>query len=137
MFTADSAYSYICIGDFSRDTSMLHLPGGFSNYFVHSTSAYFIDDVSVTECDSIVTTEILQIPNVITPNNDGKNDAFLIENLPEQSTLTIFNRWGNIVYSSLNYQNNWKADGVIAGTYYYLLKLPSGEVKKGFLEVIK
>ncbi|MEO6883528.1 MAG: gliding motility-associated C-terminal domain-containing protein [Bacteroidia bacterium] len=91
------------------------------------------DTVTVTVCPP----PTLQIPNVITPNNDGKNDYFVIENLPDNSELTIYNRWGNNVYQSLNYQNNWKADEVNAGTYYYLLTLPNKEVKKGFLEVIK
>ncbi|MEO6882454.1 MAG: gliding motility-associated C-terminal domain-containing protein [Bacteroidia bacterium] len=137
-FKADSTYKYITIGNFedsSITNSSLLFVGTDSLY---PSVYYYIDDVSVMECDDTVTTsDTIQIPNVITPNNDGKNDYFYIENLPQNAELTIYNRWGNNVYQSLNYQNNWKADEVNAGTYYYLLTLPNKEVKKGFLEVIK
>ncbi|MEO6883950.1 MAG: gliding motility-associated C-terminal domain-containing protein [Bacteroidia bacterium] len=139
-FIADSTYSYITIGNFDDDLQCNALPSGVSSSSPQYGGAYYyIDDVSVTECDDTIATndDVVQIPNVITPNNDGKNDYFVIENLPDNSELTIYNRWGNNVYQSLNYQNNWKADEVNAGTYYYLLTLPNKEVKKGFLEVIK
>ncbi|MEO6884432.1 MAG: gliding motility-associated C-terminal domain-containing protein, partial [Bacteroidia bacterium] len=93
--------------------------------------------VYVKDCATPPTTGQIQIPNVITPNNDGKNDAFFITNLPALCKLKIFNRWGNTVYQTLSYQNNWEASDVVSGTYYYLLTLPDGTLKKGFLEVIK
>jgi len=68
----------------------------------------------------------LNIPNVITPNGDGKNDTFRIDGLeayPEHSLL-IFNRWNNEVYNSNGYyRNNWSGEGLNDGTYYYLLKI--------------
>jgi gliding motility-associated-like protein len=61
------------------------------------------------------------IPNAFTPNGDGINDKWVIGNLADYKNpqLTIFNRYGQIVYSSYNYQNNW--DGRMNG-----LELPSG-----------
>jgi gliding motility-associated-like protein len=84
----------------------------------------------------------LMFPNVITPNGDGLNDVFAIENLntrinsddPSQfrtNLLAIFNRWGKKVYEAENYDTYVK-DGDITvghkafggencpdGTYYY------------------
>jgi|GEM_PF-493732 len=77
--------------------------------------------------------------NVITPNNDGKNDVLEIDNIKlyPGNTLTIFNRWGREVYNTSNYQNNWGGDGQSAGVYYYLLKMPNGSSTKGWFEIIK
>ncbi|GAA4369502.1 hypothetical protein GCM10023185_43180 [Hymenobacter saemangeumensis] len=77
--------------------------------------------------------------NVITPNNDGKNDVLEIDNIKlyPGNSLTIFNRWGREVYSTSNYQNNWGGEGQSAGVYYYLLKLPNGSSTKGWFEIIK
>jgi len=40
----------------------------------------------------------------------------------ESSDLTIFNRWGRVVYHSNDYQNNWDGGGLSDGTYFYVLK---------------
>lgn len=65
------------------------------------------------------------IPNVFTPNGDGVNDTFEIIGYANYSNVEIevFNRWGNQVYKNLNYTNQWFADGLNEGTYYYIIKL--------------
>jgi gliding motility-associated-like protein/uncharacterized repeat protein (TIGR01451 family) len=85
----------------------------------------------------------LFIPNVITPNGDGKNDQFVIKGLAKypNSEISIFNRWDNLVYTSPNYSNNWDGKGLNTGTYFYVLKLklPTNEivVKKGSILLLK
>ncbi len=76
--------------------------------------------------------------NIITPNNDGKNDAFVIGNLKwhQENELKIYNRWGQQVYQSSNYQNNWQAEKLSAGVYYYRFTA-NGKSWKGWVEVIK
>ncbi|WP_342329126.1 gliding motility-associated C-terminal domain-containing protein [Pedobacter sp. FW305-3-2-15-E-R2A2] len=63
------------------------------------------------------------IPNVITPNGDGSNDTFKIKGLENYpgTQVTIFNRWGNEVYRSGNYTNDWDGSQLNEGTYYYLI----------------
>ena len=67
--------------------------------------------------------------NIITPNNDDKNETFWIENIEHypNSVLTIFNRWGQKIYETRGYGNNWggKYNGQILpnSTYYYVLEL--------------
>lgn len=84
---------------------------------------------------------ILQGYNVITPNGDGRNDELVFENLKlyGDGELTIFTRSGVQVYSSSSYQNNWRAEDVPAGTYYYMLKVGGARARtlKGFVEVVK
>ena len=80
----------------------------------------------------------LFIPNVITPNGDGKNDRFVILGLSHypNSELMIFNRWDNMVYHSTNYNNEWDGNGLNQGTYYYIIKLKKetgNEVKRGWI----
>ena len=81
------------------------------------------------------------IPNVLTPNGNGKNDALIIpctQNFPNNE-LTVFNRWGDKVFSTVGYQNDWKGtmngEDLPVGTYYYVLKLnnTAGEVLSGYI----
>lgn len=89
-----------------------------------------------------VTGDDILIPNVITPNGDGKNDKLVIIGISRypNSSLFIYNRWGNMVYQSKNYQNEWDGKDLNEGTYYYILKLntPNGERSyKGWIELLR
>jgi gliding motility-associated-like protein len=68
----------------------------------------------------------------ITPNGDGINDTWIVENITNHpnSVVRVFNRWGSLVYSAKNYQNDW--DGKLngsdvtvpdGGSYYYQIDL--------------
>ena len=66
------------------------------------------------------------VPNVFTPNDDNFNDFFIIQGLKPNSNLVILNRWGNVVFESSNYQNNWGGDdlngeALVDGVYTILL----------------
>lgn len=65
------------------------------------------------------------IPNVFTPNGDGTNDVFEIVGLSlfSNARLTVFNRWGNMVYDNNDYSNDWNGEGLNDGTYYYVIGL--------------
>lgn len=71
----------------------------------------------------------ITIPNVITPNGDGHNDEFFIDGLNyyPNSQLVIFNRWGKKVFETSNYQNDWDAENLSDGVYYYILRIQDGE----------
>jgi gliding motility-associated-like protein len=76
-----------------------------------------------------------EVPNVITPNNDGINDEFIIPCLEVaeygQNELIIFNQWGDEVYTAKPYRNNWKGtygdDPLPVGTYFYIFNLGNGD----------
>ena len=71
---------------------------------------------------------IIVVPNVMTPNSDGMNDIFEIRyiDLYDVKKLTIYNRWGTIVYQSEDYQNDWDGGNVSDGVYFYVLELWKG-----------
>jgi len=78
------------------------------------------------------------IPNIITPNNDGQNDAFRLPGLPAGPwQLSIYNRWGTRVYHADDYRQNWNAPGQPDGSYYYYLQARNKPTIKGWLEVIR
>jgi gliding motility-associated-like protein len=78
---------------------------------------------SVCRKVAIVIDEIV-IPNVITPNGDGYNDYFYIENIEKlrYSKLFIYNRWGMKVYEKEGYDNTWDARGHADGVYFWVLE---------------
>jgi gliding motility-associated-like protein len=89
--------------------------------------------------------QVLMIPNLITPNDDGKNDEFRIvekDNLskkmfPAQSYVEIYNRWGQRVFEANNYEGDWKAMDASDGMYYYYLKTGCGnEEFKGWVQIL-
>ncbi len=67
------------------------------------------------------------VPDVISPNGDGLNDMLVIECSDFKNvSLKIFNRWGDLVFESDNYNNNWGGthDGadLPPGPYYYIFE---------------
>jgi len=78
----------------------------------------------------------VSIPNVFTPNGDGVNDVFFIRNLPQDARLIITNRWGNQVYSSSAYQNDWDGGSAADGVYYYRVQA-SEQTFTGWVEIIR
>lgn len=116
-----------------------------------TSKATFHCDPQESGCDKGTVTSIkttgkaagLVISNVVTPNGDGKNDFFYVRGIEKNpgSALTIFNRWGGVVYQNKDYQNSWNATGLSEGTYYYRLELnsPTDGVKvyKGWVMIIR
>jgi gliding motility-associated-like protein/uncharacterized repeat protein (TIGR01451 family) len=71
--------------------------------------------------------------NVFSPNGDAINDVLVFESLAyfPGNRLTIFDRWGGLVYEKFDYGNNWSAEGAAEGTYYYILTIPGKETLHG------
>ena len=90
----------------------------------------------------------LLIPNIITPGNeDGTNDKFTIQygdtpgNTPAdydfKTAVVIYNRWGEMVFQSEDYQYDWKGEGLAAGMYYYEVTVDHHSTCKSWLQLIK
>ena len=90
------------------------------------------------------------LPNAITPNGDGLNDALIFDELlaaPDiwpNNELVIFNRWGDAVFRAAPYQNDWmgtnqNGQDLPQATYYYILTLDvsEGEIIRGDVTVLK
>jgi PKD repeat protein len=83
------------------------------------------------------------VPNLVTNNGDQKNATFM-PNVPCPTTaytLTIYNRWGNKIFTTNAPTQGWMPQGMRAGVYYYNLALTyqSGakETKRGWVEVVE
>ena len=79
-----------------------------------------------------------QLPNIITPNGDGLNDAFAPELGGCPGRLQVFSRWGQAVFDAPAYRNDWAGAGLPAGLYYYLLRNADGAGQvKGWVEIVR
>jgi gliding motility-associated-like protein len=87
----------------------------------------------------------LYIPEGFSPNGDGINDLFVVSNGEDkQIKLEVFNRWGNRVYKSSAYANDWNGrctEGLFlgqdlpVGTYYYIIVIDNEDKRVGFITI--
>jgi len=134
----DSLHVYI------NDVNMLLDPE--DTVFVTFT-ACITDPDGCTNCMSftvgVMLIEQLQIMNLLTPNGDGYNDTWIIENIEvcNIGSVEIFNRLGDELYKSTKYNNDWdgKFEGstLPEGAYYYILKCTSRNVYQGVVNILK
>jgi gliding motility-associated-like protein len=99
--------------------------------------------ISFEVCVSVASDEI---PDLITPNGDGRNDQFI---LPASISslgaiqLTIANRWGDVVYRSDDYKNDWDGREQKSGedlpptSYYYVLSQSGKIIQKGIISILR
>ncbi len=73
--------------------------------------------------------------NVFTPNGDGVNETFYVSSQPV--ALRIFNRWGQKIYESQAYQNDWTGQSFDDTVFYYEIQLPDGQTCKGWVTVLR
>ena len=104
-----------------------------------STATYEVSDENglVSNVATItvnVGTRQFKIPNVFTPNGDGRNDVFEIVGIEgfDRVEITVVNRWGNEVYRNDNYRNDWGGQGLNEGTYYYVIITHDGGTRERY-----
>ncbi len=117
------------------------------------------DAITLRVCDltglcteQVVSIELggaIEVFNAISPNNDGKNDSFYIQYiniLPEtkNNKVRIFNRWGDLVWETENYDNIQRVftgltssgKELPSGTYYYKLEFATDQkIRTGFISL--
>lgn len=137
---------------FSNDSTLIDTTA-FITVSPDSTTIYYLwvedfkydvtwDTVTVfvnNECE-------IFIPNAFIPNNDGRNDLFMVQGSNfSQIEFKIFNRWGQLVFTTNNMNEGWdgryKSRECNGGVYFYLanITLNNGEkiLKKGSVTVIR
>jgi gliding motility-associated-like protein len=118
-----------------------------------STSGIYSEVFTTTGgCDSIVNLELnvldcealLEISNICTPNDDGKNDTWRVSDLTQIQgcTVQIFNRWGQLLYETDNYQNDWEGkkdngEELPDATYYYVIKCDDDRLYQGAINLMR
>lgn len=103
-------------------------------YIVEATNDFGCK-VSDEVCLEITDDFTVYIPNSFTPNNDGLNDEFLVYGTGVTNTsMQIFNRWGELLFSSQDYTQGWdgryKGQLCEGGTYTYVFKYTGLNRKK-------
>jgi gliding motility-associated-like protein len=110
---------------------------------MQSSDLTIVNPSAKTPTKYVVKDLILNIPEGFSPNNDGVHDFFvIIKPLNTTIDLEVFNRWGNVVFSSNNYNNDWNGKGtgnfagqdLVDGGYYYTLRAVDD---KGKVQVFK
>lgn len=106
-------------------------PHSSTRYYVFGTTEYGCEEV-----DSVLVRVIedIKVYNVFSPNGDGVNDYFEIENSERfpDILVEVYSRWGEQLYSSVGYDSGNRWDGtargkdVPVGTYYYVIIPKSG-----------
>ncbi len=127
----DTGSEYDNISEIREGTYMLTITDSNNCSFI-----YYID---LPESEYCVT-----VYNTITPNNDGANDTWIIENIQhfKFNKIWIYNRVGVEVFHTEDYQNNWagtfNGKDLPEATYYYIIDLGMGKDPiKGHLTIIR
>jgi gliding motility-associated-like protein len=140
--------------DSSKCSTITDLPAGtysvmVVSHYIGSAASVPNDTVSFTNMVVSGSTEPCQITvfNGVSPNGDGNNDVFFIENIDQfpSNNVEVFNRWGQKLFEAKNYDNvntvwkgTMKESGTPApsGTYFYIITLGNGTKPiKGWLEL--
>ncbi len=125
------------------DDNYSNIDGATNQTYLASLSGNYAVLIELNAC--IDTSECGYInastPNAFSPNNDGKNDVFELGLDGTSNTVTIYNRWGDVVRTFIDYDDiNVVWDGtnkngeLIIGTYYYVVV--SDTRSSGWVEVI-
>ena len=131
----------------SNNPKLTGIPEGY--YILEATDE--IGCKATTNPPINMTCSIPEIPQLVTPNGDGKNDTWIInyKSSYPRVKVQIYNRWGNLVYESQPYDDDWDGTSSVqnilgnkelpTGTYFYIIdKQSNGEdVESGYLELVK
>ena len=128
---------YASLGDYgsgNADTSFSHSIQALEQVI---NSGVYVIQVEQEHCEETGTIVIrfepeecnLIIPNIMTPDGDGKNDTFEVTSIRRYpgSSIQIFNRWGTLVYEDTDYNGKWSGDGLPDGVYFYIVGLKTND----------
>jgi gliding motility-associated-like protein len=130
----DAQATYLWQDGSTNATFSVQKPG---KYWVEVTnSCTTVRDSILIDCPEC---RLEEMPNVITPNNDGANDSFSFKCMNEKIwQIEIYNRWGKLVFVSKHYQGEWNASNLDNGMYYYTLNSHTlGTPYKGVIHVLR
>lgn len=116
-------------------TTMYTLTGTDAN------GCFDMDTMTIT----VVVDYNVTISNIMTPNDDGFNDRWIIQNIENypNTKVIVINREGQEVFSSDSYDNNWDGSGKSGkglpdGTYYYVIQFENDvKIFKGAITILK
>ncbi len=113
--------------------------------FLPGLYTFSVTDNGCLLADSILITLVecgfdVEMPNVFSPNNDGQNDRFIpLDYTGAEGVMEIYNRWGQLIFTSRNLAQGWSGQDAPAGTYYYIVAPddPRGEKASGHVTLLR
>ncbi len=145
IFNEGESLIVTAIGDFDQ---ILWYDGSTNNSITITKGGYYYAEVRNQGCPNlrsftIVVYDKVGITNLITPNGDGYNDNWEIYHIENHAPcqVSVFNRDGALVYSSTDYNNQWKGtyngNPLPEGVYYFVVNCKDGLFRKGSLSIIR
>ncbi len=113
-------------------------------YTVTATNATGCSDVKTITIEVRDDYEAIKATNILTPNGDGINDTWVVENIDQypNNEVKIFDKAGRVLYSKKAYDNSWNAtlngSPLAEGTYFYIIDFGPGKAKRrGFITIVR
>ncbi len=154
-----SAELKLTIIDTAKITSV-EVDGAYLNVEIdeaYSGLSYIEYEICNTDCDELCSRARLTLisatdayqTGVITPNGDGYNEVMVLSGFEayeiiEGASINVINRWGQTVYSTDEYKNDWSGNlngnsssPLPEGVYYYHLTFQNGSSKLGSVSIIR
>jgi gliding motility-associated-like protein len=132
-----ASYTWTPTTAFTNPTSQTQLvaPTETTRYFVLVTDTYGCEKTESVDVEVYDYLECLKVDEGISPNGDGKNDVWFIPCIVNfENTLQVYNRWGELLYSAVNYTQDWggtsNGQQLPDGTYYYVIKIKTENPRK-------
>jgi acyl-coenzyme A thioesterase PaaI-like protein len=122
--------------DPTASTTLVAPPPGGAAYTLTVTRLDLLSDCRELAFAVLLTDGGCLLQNVLTPNGDGVNDQLVLGPFAGPASLAIYDRWGARVYDSAAYGDDWEAQGLPDGVYYYVL-LVDGRRVAGDLTVLR
>lgn len=96
------------------------VPGDYPVMLVVINAGGCVD--TVRSVVTVIDPGVIEMPNVFSPNSDGQNDRFIpIGYKGAPGLLEIFNRWGQMIFSTTSLGQGWNGSGAPDGTYFYVV----------------
>jgi gliding motility-associated-like protein len=138
---------YLLFGYFPHEKTLLIDSTNYIDTLPKATY-FLIDDIYLIKdtIDLVLNTCAIALPDAFTPNADGLNDEWkpLINTDCDADIdnylLRIFNRWGEVVFTTHDKNETWKGINNDIGTYVYYLQYDDKkrtQIKQGSVELIR
>lgn len=114
------------------------VPGDYPVMLVVTSANGCVD--TVRSVVTVIDPGLIQMPNVFSPNNDGFNDRFIpMDYKGAPGEMEIYNRWGQVIFSTSNLAQGWSGKEVPDGTYYYVVvpEDPTATKQTGFVTLLR